>query len=62
VQRFRNPQIMDRIIADGYPRVVKIFEDLGSAAEIEAALAEHDRRRAHPPAIRLSERDHERRD
>ena len=35
VQRFRDRQIMDRIIADGRPRVVKIFDDLGSAAEIK---------------------------
>jgi hypothetical protein len=35
VQRFRHPQIMDRIIADGRPRVVKLFEDLGAAAEIK---------------------------
>jgi hypothetical protein len=35
VQRFRDPQIMDRIIADGRPRVVKLFEDLGAAAEIK---------------------------
>ena len=35
VQRFRQRQIMDRIIADGRPRVVKIYEDLGSAAEIK---------------------------
>jgi hypothetical protein len=35
VQRFRYPQIMDRIIADGRPRVVKIFEDLGAATEIK---------------------------
>src|SRR3972149_133670 len=35
VQRFRDPQIMDRIIVDGRPRVVKIFGDLGAAAEIK---------------------------
>lgn len=35
VQRFRDPQIMDRMIADGRPRVVKIFEDLGAASEIK---------------------------
>ncbi len=35
VQRFRDPQIMDRIIADGHPRVVKIFGDLGAAGEIK---------------------------
>lgn len=35
VQRFRHAQIMDRIIADGKPRVVKIFDDLGAAAEIK---------------------------
>jgi len=35
VQRFRDPQIMDRIIADGHPRVVKIWGDLGAAAEIK---------------------------
>ena len=35
VQRFRSPQIMDRIIAEGHPRVVKIWDDLGAAAEIK---------------------------
>lgn len=35
VQRFRERQIMDRIIADGHPRVVKIWDDLGAAAEIK---------------------------
>jgi len=35
VQRFRIRQIMDRIIADGHPRVVKIWDDLGAAAEIK---------------------------
>lgn len=35
VQRFRDPQIMDRIIADGHPRVVKIFGDLGASGEIK---------------------------
>lgn len=35
IQRFRERQIMDRIIADGKPRVVKIFDDLGAASEIK---------------------------
>ena len=35
VQRFRDPQIMDRIVADGHPRVVKIWDDLGAAVEIK---------------------------
>ncbi len=38
VQRFRDPQIMDRIIAGGHPRVVKIWGDLGAAAEIKQLL------------------------
>ena len=35
VQRFRDPEIMDRIIADGRPRVVKIWGDLGVVSEIK---------------------------
>jgi len=35
IQRFRDPQIMNRMIADGRPRVVKIFGDLGAAAEVK---------------------------
>jgi hypothetical protein len=35
VQRFNDPQIVDRIVADGRPRVVKIWDDLGAAAQIK---------------------------
>src|SRR3990172_9834760 len=35
VQRFHDPQIMDRMIAGGHPRVVRSWGDLGAAAEIK---------------------------